>query len=259
MHSSQPEPSLESFTTTSTETARKIQASPIYPTSPLPSLTLAAELRKLRPIEDGNFSVNVAPGLVTIAIDPTDPNLPPNYIQTEGTITTTITVTAGVDTPAGNNGFASGQPSTSPSAAPTLSPASVSGHLFLDINGNGVQDNPSTEPDIVNVTVIVTDSQGNIQSVPTDENGMWTANVEPGLVTIYVNETDPNLPPIVIQTLGDNPTTVTAVAGQNVKTDDAFQPAGTVTGKLYYDVDGDGTQDPGEPNLSNVSITISRL
>ncbi|WP_345008188.1 hypothetical protein, partial [Snuella lapsa] len=54
----------------------------------------------------------------------------------------------------------------------------VSGHLYIDTNGNGVQD--PGEPDLSNVDVVVTDAYGGTQTVTTDANGDWAATVPAG-------------------------------------------------------------------------------
>ena len=68
----------------------------------------------------------------------------------------------------------------------------------------------------------------------------------PGSTTADVDETDPQFPTGYTQTEGTDPTTVTAVAGQNTNAgNDGYAPpaTGTVTGHLYIDTNGNGTQD----------------
>jgi hypothetical protein len=83
-----------------------------------------------------------------------------------------------------------GMPSSMPTFLPTKGPATVSGHLYEDTNGNGQQD--SSEPNLPNVDVVVTDSDGNEQTVTTDDDGNWVAIVPPGVVTTDIDETDPS-------------------------------------------------------------------
>jgi uncharacterized repeat protein (TIGR01451 family) len=92
-------------------------------------------------------------------------------------------------------------------------PGTVSGHLYIDTNGNGSQD--SGEPDLAGVDVIVIDSLGNPQTVTSDSSGNWSASVPPGVTSADVDETDPDYPTGSIQTEGDDPTTVIAVSGNN--------------------------------------------
>ena len=74
-------------------------------------------------------------------------------------------------------------PSGSPSGSPT---GTVSGHLYLDVNGNGVQDDG--EPDLVGVDIVITESTGATQVVTTDEFGNWTATVAPGETLADIDE-----------------------------------------------------------------------
>jgi hypothetical protein len=90
-------------------------------------------------------------------------------------------------------------------------PARVIGHLYLDTNGNGTQD--AGEPDLAGVDVIITDSNGIIQTVTTDANGDWTATVPPGETTVDVDETDSEYPTGYTQTEGDDPTIVIVIIG----------------------------------------------
>jgi hypothetical protein len=77
-----------------------------------------------------------------------------------------------------NSPSKSAAPSVAPSESPSRSPGTVSGHLYLDTNGNGSQD-PS-EPDLPFVDVVVTDKDGNTQVVETDAHGNWSASVPAG-------------------------------------------------------------------------------
>ena len=92
-------------------------------------------------------------------------------------------------------------------------PANVFGHLYIDTNGDGNQD--PGEPDLANVTIFVTDVNGNTQSVSSNSNGDWTAMVPPGIMTANVDESDPQYPTGYTQTEGTDPTLVTAVSGAN--------------------------------------------
>jgi len=58
---------------------------------------------------------------------------------------------------------------------PIVGDSQVTGHVFLDSDGDGTQD--PGEPDIPNVDVVVTDPTGAVQRVTTDANGDYTATV----------------------------------------------------------------------------------
>ncbi len=68
---------------------------------------------------------------------------------------------------------------------PIVGTADVTGHLFVDLDGNGTQD--AGEPDMANVDVIITDSLGDVQTISTDSNGDYLATVEPGSTNIDVD------------------------------------------------------------------------
>ena len=55
-----------------------------------------------------------------------------------------------------------------------------------------------------------------------------------------------------------DPTTVNVPAGGSASDVDGYQPpAGTVSGHIYEDTNGNGTQDPGEPDLAGVDVVIT--
>src|SRR4030095_2684317 len=190
----------------------------------------------------GNWTASVPPGTTSANVDETDPQFPAGAVQREGTDPTSVTAVAGANTSAGNDGY--------------FIPATVSGHLYVDTNGNGTQD--VGEPNLANVNVIITDSLGAMQTVVTNARGNWTASVPPGTTSSNVDESDPQFPAGAVQREGTDPTTVTAVAGANTSAgnDGYFIPA-TVSGHLYVDTNGNGTQDVGEPNLANVNVIIT--
>ena len=122
----------------------------------------------------------------------------------------------------------------------------VSGHLYQDVNGNGIQD--VGETNLVSVDVLIQDSLRRLFTVGTDTNGNWTATVPPGQVSANVVETDPQFAAIFtngyVQTDGTDPTRVVAVAGTNTSAgnDGYFDPAGaaSLAGTVYRDTDLNG-------------------
>ncbi len=131
-------------------------------------------------------------------------------------------------------------------------PTTVNGHLYIDVNGNGVQD--SGEPNLANVNVVITDSNGAKQTVATDANGNWSAEVSPGSTTANVDETDPDFPAGSTQTEGSDPTTVVAVAGSTINAGiDGYYLPGTITGSVLKDTDNNGS---GDAPLSGVALQL---
>ena len=74
-------------------------------------------------------------------IDVSDPDFPVSAIQTEGTNPTTTTVVNNQTVFSENDGF--------------YQEGELTGHLYFDVNGNGMQD--TDEPNMPNVEVIITD------------------------------------------------------------------------------------------------------
>ena len=149
---------------------------------------------------NGNWTATVPPGSTTANVDETDPQYPAGYTQTEGSDPTVVIAVSGASTDAGIDGY--------------YIPGTISGHLYIDANGNGDQD--PGEPDLADVGVVVTDSNGNAQTVITNPSGNWVATVPPGGTSANVDESDPDFPSSYTQTEGTDPTLVTAIAGSGV-------------------------------------------
>ena len=71
----------------------------------------------------------------------------------------------------------------------------LTGHLFVDTNGSGLQD--INEPNLPNVAVVITDHAGNTQTVTSDASGNYTATVLSGNAVVDVDET--TLPPVTFR------------------------------------------------------------
>ncbi|MCP4658423.1 MAG: DUF11 domain-containing protein, partial [bacterium] len=96
-------------------------------------------------------------------------------------------------------------------AVPIVGDADLTGHVFLDLDGSGVQD--PGEPDLANVDVLVIDAMGNPQIATTDSNGDYLVTVEPGLASLNVDETDADFPAGALLTTANDPQNVVAVSG----------------------------------------------
>jgi hypothetical protein len=131
-------------------------------------------------------------------------------------------------------------------------PGTVSGHLYIDTNGDGNQ--APGEPNLANVDVIVTDSHGAQQVVSTDANGNWSATVPPGPTSANVDESDPQYPAGHTQTEGDDPTNVIAVSTTNVSAgNDGYFLPGSISGTVLADADGDNG---GDTPIQNVVLRL---
>ena len=191
---------------------------------------------------NGVWCAEVPPGIITIDIDETDPDFPNGTTQTEGEDPTVITVISGTTIDGGTDGFA------------LL--GGVFGTVYLDDNANGTLD--PTEQGIGNLDVVITDATGFIQTVQTLANGVWSTDVPPGPFTVDIDETDPDYPTGASQTEGTDPSTATALLGQTVDAgNDGYAYTALVCGNLYFDTNGNGTQDAGEPDLPEVDVIIT--
>ena len=200
----------------------------------------------------GVFSIPNVP-LGSATVDVVNSTLPPGVVQTDGSDPTTITVVPGV-TFEEDNGY---EPPTTSGAG------GVTGLVFLDVNGNGTQD--VGEPGIPGVSVVVTAGNGQVFVVTTDVNGIYTVTNVPTGPGATVDIVESTLPPNVTQTNGTDPTTgLNILAGPptNAGTDGYAPPStpagptGAVTGVVFFDNNGNGTQDGGESGIPNVSVEI---
>ena len=204
--------------------------------------TAVTILNPANPSEDGDWCIFVPPGNVTVNIDENDPDFLTGSMQTEGENPSFVTAVVGQTVDAGNDGY--------------QLLGNLCGHLYLDENGNGMQD--IGETDLQNIDVVVEDFSGNIQTVSSDANGNYCANVAPGTAIVDVDETDPDFPQNATQTEGTDPSSVFAISGQTVDAgNDGYSIYGELCGHIYHDVNGNGMQDAGEPDLPLVDVIIT--
>jgi gliding motility-associated-like protein len=134
----------------------------------------------------------------------------------------------------------------------------LTGHLYLDDDASTNQN--AGEPDLPNVDVLITDSQGNVQVVTTDANGDWSVVVPTGNAISDIDESDPDFPAGAIQTEGTDPTTTIVVPNLNTFSEnDGFfleETEATLSGRLYLDENNNGTQDIGEPGIPFISVEV---
>jgi large repetitive protein len=181
---------------------------------------------------NGNYSSPVSPGGAKLGVTP------PN-----GTLLTTSNNPQNVVIPVGGTGTA-----TAVGFQPV---GTLNGHVFSDTNGDGIQD-PS-EPSLAGVPVVITDSLGNITTLTTDKDGNYSIVVPVGPTTASV--TDPSATRL---TTANDPQTVNVNQGSSSNaTPVGYQPIGTLTGHVFSDTNGNGLQDPGEPNSVGVPVVIT--
>ncbi|MFD0931389.1 SdrD B-like domain-containing protein [Psychroflexus salinarum] len=189
---------------------------------------------------DGDWLATVLFGPVVVNVDETDTNFPTGAFQTEGTNSSTHNIPQGLETFTENDGF--------------FESGVLSGILYFDDNGNGNLD--PNESGIANIPVEVTTSLGNVINLVTDGNGAWNIRVPQGTAVSLINETAPGFPTGSSQTEGSNPTTTEVINAQTYEEFDGFLGTGILRGHLYFDENGNGNQDFGEPDMPNVDVEI---
>ncbi len=151
--------------------------------------------------------------------------------------------------------------------------AVIGNYVWLDENGDGVQD--AGEAGIPNVTVHLLDIDNlgaQVAFTVTDANGGYLfTNVPPGTYTVVVTPTTGLNQTYDEDGIGTaNQSTLTVVAGEEhltgdfgynwVPPTDTTNPGPTTTGaigdRIWNDADGDGVQDPGEAGIAGVTVRL---
>ncbi|MBC7406146.1 MAG: hypothetical protein H7230_01595, partial [Candidatus Parcubacteria bacterium] len=190
---------------------------------------------------DGIYNKIVPAGTYTVTVTP-----PSGSIITGSPLSnpTTVTVNLGAITYAGQDGL--------------YTPSKITGKIFLDTNKSGVQEASEPNTTLANpipagttVTVTSTTVPANTFAVVITTDGTYTQNVPAGTYTVTV--VAPSGYTITGSPLS-NPTTVTAspTAPVDAGFDGLYLPA-TITGKVFLDLNNNGTQDATEPNTSTSS------
>nr|WP_315257127.1 SdrD B-like domain-containing protein [uncultured Duganella sp.] len=149
---------------------------------------------------------------------------------------------------------------------PVLAAATIGDRVWLDKNGNGVQDDG--ESGKAGVTVELRDTAGKlVKTAVTDSNGNYKFSVEAG--TYAVNVKAPSGYYFTGKDVGSNGNldsdadssgslgNVTVSAGQNVTNMDAglYQKA-AIGDKVWCDLNGDGIQQNNETGVKGVKVTL---
>jgi uncharacterized repeat protein (TIGR01451 family) len=126
----------------------------------------------------------------------------------------------------------------------------VSGVVFDDLNGDGIQGPNESGLGGVVVSLVVSET-GQTITVTTTSNGRYIFDsVPPG--TYIVQEQDPD----GFASTTDNETTITITAGGAATANFGDQAIGTVSGVVFNDMNGNGIQDVGENSLSGVTVEL---
>ncbi len=164
---------------------------------------------------------------------------------------------------------AAGQDCDETTPAPT--PGNVTGTVWLDVDGDGVNDNG--EPGIATVTVYVCasgvtpcNSANSIATAVTDANGDYNfPGLPPGDYQVQVNPDELN-PGNELDGLQESPGniagnsgTITLPEGGTTQAGFGYLPdpgTGVVEGTVWSDEDGDGVQDPGEIGIPGTTVNL---
>ena len=141
---------------------------------------------------------------------------------------------------------------------------SIGDHIWLDIDGDGVDD--IGEPGIAGVTVELTGTAAdgtavNLTTV-TDANGDYLFdNLPPGNYTVTVTDTNGELTDLSQSPGNTGSEAVTLVRRSRTFLDADFgyvPAAGTavIGDTVWFDVDADGIQDPGEVGIAGVTLDL---
>jgi len=194
---------------------------------------------------DGDWNTVLYEGVATIAID--DATVPSDAVLTAGKNPYEITVIGDSSVDAGAIGYRI-----------PLETGAVSGLVYFDENGNGIQDQEELGlPDVV-VSIIAADDS--FQTVITNETGIWSAVVTEGIALITVDESTLPLEEAVLSEGGD-PSLVNVIAGADINGGVLGYTVplemGVLSGVVYSDLDGNGNQNVNEPGLVGVIVVIT--
>ncbi|MFD2542110.1 SdrD B-like domain-containing protein, partial [Lacinutrix gracilariae] len=179
-------------------------------------------------------------------------------VNADGTLDGTIDSTTGV--PNNVNTINGQSVGSSVDATVNSCVGDISGIVFEDTNGNGIQD--AGEAGIEGVNVVITDVNNNETTVITGTDGTWTLNDIPvGEATVDVDES--TLPSDITNTLtttGSDPETIIVADGTNATEDDGYAPAvGDLSGVVFEDINGNGIQDADEEGIEGVDVVITDI
>ena len=150
--------------------------------------------------------------------------------------------------------------------AGVLAAATIGDRVWIDNNGNGLQD--SGEAGKSGVTVELRDNAGKVlKTTTTDNNGNYKFSVEAGTYLVAIKT--PTGYTVTTQKVGSNNAidsdanasgnlgSVTVTAGQNVTTMDAgIYQKSSIGDKVWLDSNGDGIQQSGEAGVKGVGVTL---
>ena len=143
-------------------------------------------------------------------------------------------------------------------------PSSIGDRLWLDTNGNGVQE--TGEPGLNGVTVELRDEEGNLitTDISSGDGEYEFINLPPGTYTIVINlDTLPTGATDTYELDGSTDGSTTVPLGPGETRDDVDfgfatppPPAASLGDRLWLDENGNGVQDTGEVGLNGVTVDL---
>ncbi len=140
-----------------------------------------------------------------------------------------------------------------------LNDTSIGNSIWLDLNGNGLQD--ANEPGLANVKITLTGPGGTVVTY-TDSNGNYLfSDLQPGTYTVTVDTS--TLPAGLVQSYDPdgtlNNTTVHALgAGESWQgCDFGYKGNAAIGDTVWEDTNANGAQDPGEAGFSNIVVMVT--
>jgi uncharacterized repeat protein (TIGR01451 family) len=165
---------------------------------------------------------------------------------------TTVTGTSFMDRRVAPATFATRAQSVVKTTTIPVATAAIGDTVFSDLNGNGIQD--VGEPGFAGVTVTLQDAGGaTVATTTTNATGNYQfTGLTAQTYTVTIT------PPAGFTTTTTNPLTVPLASGQTVTTADfGLRATGIIGDTVFNDFDGDGIQDPGEPGIGGVTVTLT--
>lgn len=154
-----------------------------------------------------------------------------------------------------------------------VKPASVGDRVWDDRDGNGYQD--ADEPGIggVGVTLTGENLRGepvNRRVVTDDDGGYLFSDVEPGVYVVTFEDVDGYVRTAAdVISVGDDKDSDADASGRsaefvldasgtdNLTIDAGYTRVGAIGDRVWSDLDGDGIQDPDEPGVPGVTVTLT--
>ncbi len=215
---------------------------------------------------NGNYQfTNLKPGAYSVQFDKT--TLPEGMGFTTANVGSNDNLDSDVNASGLSHSFtlASGEVNKSVDAG-VVGAATIGDRVWLDKNGNGIQD--TGESGKSGVTMELRDSTGKlVKTTTTDSNGNYKFAVEAGTYSVAMKL--PNGFAITRQNAGSsdaldsdanasgNLGSVTVAAGQNVTSMDAgIYQTGAIGDRVWHDANGDGIQQSNEAGVRGVKVTL---